>query len=170
MVNWPEALKALLIATAIDIGDDETYYGHGLLNTFDAVYTQPAFNGPAILWVDSITKTTFPRRLTFTLPQTYNHVRVVLTWADLSIENDLREIVNDLAMYVYNTPDCSGNSISPNNSHDESVEITTISSQLPAKTTWCVRVRAFSLEDDIPQPFALVIMPVIHPPGINLNC
>ncbi|NIV28749.1 MAG: S8 family serine peptidase, partial [Anaerolineae bacterium] len=31
ILDWPEMVKAMLLATAVDVGGDTDYYGHGLL-------------------------------------------------------------------------------------------------------------------------------------------
>ena len=72
----------MLLASAVDVGGDTDYYGHGLLDAYHAIYAQPGIDEPMDLWGDSVSTTGETQDFTFDVPAGYEEVRVVLTWAD----------------------------------------------------------------------------------------
>ena len=57
LFEWPEMVKAMLLASAVDVGGDTAYYGHGLLDAYHAIYSQPGVNEPMDRWGGSMSAT-----------------------------------------------------------------------------------------------------------------
>jgi hypothetical protein len=151
LFDWPEMVKAMLLATAVDVGvdvdEEKIYYGHGLLDAYHAIYAQTGVDEPMDLWTGSVSATGETQDLTFTVPLGYEEVRVVLTWADRPGET---EVVNNLD--VLWVKDGAGTGRGWAASLDDTVEYV----RIPAggtPGTWTIRVRATSITDS--QPFAL---------------
>ena len=148
LFDWPEMVKAMLLASAVDVGGDTNHYGHGLLDAYHAITWEPGVNEPMDLWTSSMATSGEIRDFTFTVPPGYEEVRVVLTWAD---PVSATEVINDLD--VLWVKDGLGTTRGVAGSLDDTVEYARIPAG-DAAGTWTIRVKATSIADP-PQPFAL---------------
>ncbi|NIV32059.1 MAG: S8 family serine peptidase, partial [Anaerolineae bacterium] len=82
LFDWPEMVKVMLLATAVDVGGDTDHYGHGLLDAYHAIYAEPGVDEPMSLWASSVSTSQEVQEFDFYVPPGYEEVRVVLTWAD----------------------------------------------------------------------------------------
>lgn len=165
LTNWPEITKAILMATAVDIGGDPRYYGRGISDVYHALQAQPGVAGPVSFWGGQVITdgNTFTR--TFTVPNAYAYVRVVLTWADPMILSN-GDAVNDLDLYLYPNATCTDPAIAMSLLHDDTVEYI----HEPAGAaggTWCVKVLAHQLIEP-PQYFGLAVYPVMAEPNLRV--
>jgi hypothetical protein len=138
--DWPELLKARLLATAISLGD-ESQFGHGMLDSLHAVYDSSSLT--TALWQGDLLATTGSSRdHFFSVPSGYREVRVYLVWADPP--SLTTEVVNDMDLRVY---DGQGVQVGFSLENDETVESVRIQSSggIPVPGTWRARVTAFSL-------------------------
>jgi hypothetical protein len=153
LFEWPEMVKAMLLATAVDIGGADTaHYGHGLLDAYHAIYTQSSVDEPVEVWGSSVSVTGETRDFTFNVPEGYQEVRVVLTWAD---PPGATEAINDLD--ILSIRDSTGDWRGWAASLDDNVEYARLRGDVivpGVPGTWTIRVRATSVTDS-PQPFAL---------------
>jgi subtilisin family serine protease len=168
LFDWPEMVKAMLLATAVDVGvdidQDKIYYGHGLLDAYHAIYAQTGVDEPMDLWTGSVSATGETRDFTFDVPAGYDEVRVVLTWAD---PPGATEAINDLdVLWVL---DGVGGLRADAVSFDDTVEYARLRSDDPVPGvpgTWSIRVRATSVADS-PQRFALAAHVILA--NVNLS-
>jgi len=160
---WPEMVKAMLLATAVDIGGvDTAHYGHGLLDAYHAIYAQAGVDEPMDLWTGSVSATGETRDFTFDVPAGYDEVRVVLTWADPVSST---EALNDLdVLWVL---DGQGWLSRDAVSFDDTVEY----ARIPAghtPGTWSIRVRATSVVSPT-QRFALAAHVILADADLSIR-
>lgn len=141
LFDWPEIMKAMLLATATEVGGNTSLYGRGMVNSFHSAYFQPGITGVGRFWGNAIGSTGESLKFTFTVPANYNNVRVVLTWPDPA---GSAEVANDLDLYVYNNSSCTGSPLRSSQSYDDTVEFIRIPSGYTSGT-WCALVRGYSL-------------------------
>ncbi|MFN2241312.1 MAG: S8 family peptidase [Anaerolineae bacterium] len=166
LFDWPEMVKAMLLATAVDIGADgqggETYYGHGLLDVYHTIYAQSGVDEPMELWTGSVSATGETRDFTFDVPTGYQEVRVVLTWAD---PPGATEAINDLdVLWVL---DGEGGLRGNAGSFDDTVEYARIQAGY-TPGTWRIRVRATSVVSPT-QRFALAAHVILADTDLSIR-
>ena len=164
LFDWPEKVKAILLASAVDVGGDTDYYGHGLLDAYHAIYAQPGVDEPMDVWGGSVSGSGETLDFSFDVPVGYQEVRVVLTWADPAGST---EVINDLD--VQGIRDGGGIWRSGAASLDDTVEYVRIPGELGyAPGTWTIRVRATSIADS-PQPFALAAHVILADADLSIR-
>ena len=164
LFDWPEMVKAMLLATAVDVGGDTDLYGHGLLDAYHAVYAEPGVDQPMDLWGGSVSGSGEVQDFDFYVPAGYEQVRVVLTWADPA---GATEVVNDLD--ILGVRDGGGTWRSGASSLDDTVEYVRIPAVWEyAPGTWTIRVRATSI-GDAPQPFALAAHVILADADLSIR-
>ncbi|MFN7965295.1 MAG: S8 family peptidase [Acidobacteriota bacterium] len=137
--DWPEMVKAKLLATAVDMGD-RTRFGHGMLDTFHAVYDSSSFD--TLRWSGrSISGTGNEVELTFDVPAGFREVRVYIAWSDPSSSST--EVVNDLDLRVY---DAANVLVGSSTFNDETVESVRVTSGTSGQ--WRAVIRG----ENVPQP------------------
>jgi hypothetical protein len=157
--NWPEVVKAALIASATNVGGaDVAKYGRGMINTYHAVYNQGGISSTS-RWTGSLTATGNANNHNFTVPTGFSEVRVVLTWADPVAGANNDTVINDLDVRVYD-----GNNILRGSSLtvDDTVEYVKITTGTPG--TWRIEARAFSISSS--QPYGLAAVVVSQPASL----
>jgi subtilisin family serine protease len=162
LFDWPEMVKAMLLATAVDVGGDTDLYGHGLLDAYHAITWQPGVDEPMNLWADSVSLSREIQDFDLYVPPGYEEVRVVLTWAD---PPDATEVVNDLD--VLGIKDGEGIWRSGAASLDDTVEYVRMAAGY-TPGTWTIRVRATSIADP-PQPFALAAHVILAEADLSIR-
>jgi hypothetical protein len=165
LFNWPETVKALVLAHATDVGGDTTQYGRGLVDAYRMSFFQPGINGQSNFWGNTVANSGDALDFEFQVPAGYNQVRVALTWSDPAGANDA---VNDLDLYVYAGACGAGPLAGASASFDDTVEFANVAAN-PARPggTWCARVRGLSLSSA--QPFGLVTYPIITPASLSVS-
>jgi serine protease AprX len=154
--QWPEALKAKLLATAVDLGD-VTQYGHGMLDSFHAIYDADGLTTP--LWVANATPGTGSElNYNFAVPAGFKEVRVDLTWSDPPSLST--EVVDDLDLRIY---DGAGTLVGASVSFDDTVESVRLNGGTPG--TWRASVRGYNVPDGSAQ-FGLAGVVVSQFPGV----
>ncbi|MCB0192945.1 MAG: S8 family serine peptidase [Anaerolineae bacterium] len=157
--SWPETVKALLLATTVDVGGNTNLYGHGLVNPFHAMYSQSGISS-ANFWANTIASGE-TKDFTFTVPSGYQELRVVLTWTDPAGSTELSHDLDILSVI-----DPSGTSRGASQSWDDTVEYVKIPAGYSAGT-WTVRVRAFSLTSN--QRFGLAVHRVLADANLSVD-
>lgn len=160
--QWPEVVKAALIASATNVGGaDIARYGRGMINTYHAVYNQTGISNTS-RWSGSVSTSGQSNNHNFTVPAGFSEVRVALTWADPvagAVGND--DVINDLDVRVYDANNVlRGSSITV----DDTVEYVKITSGAPG--TWRIEVRAFSVSSS--QPYGLAAVAVRQPASLSM--
>jgi hypothetical protein len=155
-------VKAMLLATAVDVGGNTDHYGHGLLDAYHAIYAEPGVDEPMDLWVSSASMSGEVQDFSFTVPPDYEEVRVVLTWAD---PVSATEVINDLD--IVSVKDDWDTLRGYSNSSDDTVEYVRV---LPGGNpgTWTIRVKATSIADP-PQPFALAAHVILAEADLSIR-
>jgi hypothetical protein len=159
--GWPEAVKAILLATAVDIGGNTNLYGRGLVDPYHAIYSQPGINDPISIWTGNFSQGGMVD-YTFTVPSDYEEVRVVLTWADPAGAN---EVMNNLDIFY--VLDGDGVIVGNSASSDDTVEYLRVPSGY-AGGTWTIRLFAFSLATS--QYYALAAHTILEPVDLSITC
>jgi hypothetical protein len=160
--NWPEVVKAVLIASAANVGGaDINRYGRGMVNTYHAIYDQSGISDTS-RWTGSLATTGAANDHTFTVPAGFSEIRVALTWADPVAGANNDTVINDLDLRVYD-----GNNVLRVSSLtiDDTVEYVKIASGAPG--TWRIRVNAFSISSG--QPYGLASVVVMQPASLSLT-
>ncbi|UCF81771.1 MAG: S8 family serine peptidase [Acidobacteriota bacterium] len=157
--DWPERLKARLLATAVDLGNTD-FYGHGMVDALHAVYDSSSLD--TALWAGStITLTGEEDDHIFTVSAGFAEVRVYLTWSDPATTTT--EVVNDLNLRVYDdTAALVGSSLSL----DDTVEYVRLTSG--AAGSWRANVRG----ENVPQPdqkYGIIAVVVLNAPSRSLS-
>ncbi|MGB2910529.1 MAG: S8 family serine peptidase [Anaerolineales bacterium] len=158
LFNWPETIKAMLLATTVDVGGNTDLYGRGLVDPYHSIYYQPGINSMRF-WGDTLNSSGDTKDFTFSVPTGYEEVRLVLTWPDPAGST---EVSNDLDILW--VKDGGGTMRGLSRSSDDTVEYVSIPTGYNPGT-WTVRVEAFSLSSS--QTFGLAAHPIIE--GSNLN-
>lgn len=157
--DWPEMMKARLLATAVPMGD-RTRFGHGMLDAYHAVYDSPSLD--TLRWSGrTISGTGNEVELTFTVPAGALEVRVFMTWSDPS--STTTEVVNDLDLRVY---DESGALVGSSLLNDEMVEWVKVTS--PAPGAWRAVVRGENVPDP-PQRYGLIALARLQDAALSVN-
>jgi hypothetical protein len=99
---------------------------------------------------------------TFTVPEDYEEVRIVLTWADPAGAN---EVVNNLNIFY--VLDGNGVIVGNSASSDDTVEYLRVPPGFEGGT-WTIRVHAISLTSS--QDFALVAHTILKPAMLSISC
>lgn len=139
-LNWPEVVKAALIASATNVGGSNVaQYGRGMLNAYHAIYNQTGISSTS-RWTGSLAASGNANNHTFTVPAGFTEVRVALTWADPVAGANNDTVINDLDLRVYDANNVlRGSSITI----DDTVEYVKITTGMPG--TWRIEARAFSI-------------------------
>ena len=151
--DWPEVIKAVLMASAIDVGGNSDKYGRGLVDPYNALHSQPNVN-TIYRWGSTMNTTGQLIDFIFQVPAGYDEVVVTLTWPDPA---GAAEVVNDLDLVSIS--DANGLNRGFSTSSDDTVEFI----RIPAggtPGTWTARVKAFSLAQPA-QSFGLAVQ-VVH--------
>jgi subtilisin family serine protease len=162
LFNWPEMVKAMLLATAVDIGENTDLYGHGLLDAYHAITAQAGVDEPMDLWAGSVSTTGEIQEFSFDVPPGYDEVRLVLTWAD---PPGATEAINNLDIDWVR--DGSGVTRGSATSLDDNVEYVRISTAGYTPGTWRIRVRATSVTSS--QPFALAAHVILADAALTIR-
>ncbi|MFO7539366.1 MAG: S8 family serine peptidase, partial [Chloroflexota bacterium] len=159
--NWPEVVKATMIAAATNVGGaDINKYGRGMINTYHTIYNQSGVNHTS-RWASSLAATGNVNNHAFTVPAGFSEVRIVLTWADPVAGANNDTVINDLDVRVYDANNVlRGSSLTI----DDTVEYLKISSGTPG--TWRIEVRAYSLSSV--QPYGLAAVVVSQPANLSM--
>jgi subtilisin len=155
--NWPEVVKAALIASATNVGGADTArYGRGMINAFHAVYNQSGISTTS-RWSGSLATSGANNNHTLIVPAGFSEVRVVLTWADRVAGANNDTVINDLDVRVYDASNTlRGSSLTV----DDTVEYIKVTTGTPG--SWRIEVRAFSISSV--QPYGLAAV-VVHAPA-----
>lgn len=159
--QWPEVVKAALIASATNVGGaDIARYGRGMINTYHAVYNQTGISSTS-RWSGSVTTNGQNNNHTFTVPAGFSEVRVALTWADPVAGANNDDVINDLDVRVYDANNMlRGSSVTV----DDTVEYVKITTGTAG--TWRIEVRAFSISSS--QPYGLAAVVVSQPANLSM--
>jgi serine protease AprX len=159
--QWPEVVKAALIASATNVGGaDIARYGRGMVNTFHAIYNQAGISSTN-RWNGSVSTSGQNNNHTFTVPAGFSEVRVVLTWADPVAGANNDTVINDLDVRVYDANNTlRGSSLTI----DDTVEYIKVTNGAPG--TWRIEVRAFSISST--QPYGLAAVTVMEPAALDM--
>jgi hypothetical protein len=163
LFNWPETVKAMILANAVDVGGDTSKYGRGLVDIYHTTFFQTGITGAGGFWGNTLSGTGSAMSFTFDAPANYSYVRAVLTWPDPA---GAAEVANDLDLYVYSNSTCSGSPVGASESLDDTVEFVQVTAG-HAPGRWCARVSGFSLSSPN-QTFGLAVAPVIAQPSISV--
>ncbi|MBN2390039.1 MAG: S8 family serine peptidase [Anaerolineae bacterium] len=161
LFNWPMVVKAILLATTVDVGGNTDLYGRGLVDPYHAIYYQSGVDASMSFWGNSVATTGETKDFTFNVPAGYDEVRVVLAWADPAGAN---EVDNDLD--ILNVRDANGVSRGYSTSNDDTVEYVRITEPY-ASGTWTVTVWAFSLSSA--QAFGLATHPIMTASELSIT-
>jgi hypothetical protein len=159
--QWPEVVKAALIASATNVGgSDIARYGRGMVNTFHAIYNQAGISSTN-RWNGSVSTSGQNNNHTFTVPAGFSEVRVALTWADPVAGANNDTVINDLDVRVYDANNTlRGSSLTI----DDTVEYVKVTTGAPG--TWRIEVRAFSISSS--QPYGLAAVTVLEPAALSM--
>jgi len=161
LFDWPMVVKAMLLATAVDVGGNTDLYGRGMIDLYHAIYYQSGISASMSFWGNSVSTTGETKDFTFNVPDGYDEVIVVLTWADPAGSN---EVDNDLD--IYSVKDADGVNRGISSTPDDPVEYVKITAPYTAGT-WTVTVKAWSLAS--PQSFGLVTHPILKPADLSIS-
>ena len=155
--DWPEALKAKLLATAIDLGN-VNLTGHGMLDAVHAIYDADGLT--TALWTGAAAPSTgIEQSFDFNVPAGFKEVRVYLTWSDPPSLS--AEVVDDLDLRVY---DAAGTLAGISATFDDTVEALRLGSGgVPG--TWRAAVRGYNVPDASAR-YGLVAVVVSEFPGV----
>jgi len=162
LFDWPEMVKVMLLATAVDVGGDTDYYGHGLLDAYHAIYAEPDVDEPMDVWGSSVSSSGETLAFSFDVPAGYEEVRVVLTWADPHGDT---EVFNDLD--VLWVKDALGTGCGSAVSLDDTVEYVHISA-CGEPGEWDILVGATTVVS-LPQPFALAAHVILAEADLDIR-
>jgi len=161
--NWPEVVKATLIASATDVGGSDTArYGRGMVNAYHAIYNQSGISTTR-RWTASLAATGQNNDHTFTVPAGFSEVRVALAWSDpvaAGAGND--GVVNDLDLRVY---DANNVLRASSLKVDDTVEYVKITTGAPG--TWRIQARASSTSSA--QPYGLAAVVIQRPAALTMT-
>jgi hypothetical protein len=160
--NWPEVVKAALIASATNVGGSNiAQYGRGMINTYHAIYDQSGISDTT-RWTGSLAASGNANDHTFTVPSGFTEVRVVLTWADPVAGANNDTVINDLDLRVYDANNVlRGSSLTI----DDTVEYIKVTTGTPG--TWRIRANAFSISSS--QPYGLAAVVVMQPANLTMT-
>jgi len=161
LFNWPETIKAMLLATTVDVGGNTNLYGRGLVDPYHSIYYQSGIDASMRFWGNTLNSSGDTMDFTFSVPSGYEEVRVVLTWPDPAGST---EVSSDLD--IYSVKDGGGTTRGSSSSHDDTVEYVSIPAGY-TPGTWTVRVKAFSLSSS--QTFGLAAHPIIEGSDLNIT-
>jgi len=161
LFDWPEIVKAMVLATAVDVGGDTDTYGHGLIDPYHAIYYQSGIAASMSFWGNSVSTSGETKDFTFNVPSGYEEVRVVLTWADPAGST---EVNNDLD--ISSIKDAGGTHRGGSSKFDDTVEYVTVGSG-GTPGTWTVTVRGFSLSSA--QAFGLAAIPILADADLTIS-
>ena len=125
--DWPEIVKAMVINTAVDVGNPKTRQGHGMVDAFHLIYDESSIFKTLLIAGSYLDNTITSRDFTFNVPSDFEEVKVTLTWADPAGST---EIYNDLDFKVY---DGNGDYVGGSYHSDDTVENRKISSGAPGE-------------------------------------
>jgi hypothetical protein len=158
-VDWPEAIKARLLATAVDLGNTDLY-GHGMVDALHAVNDSSSLD--TALWEGSYINTGEEDDYEFAVPTGYEEVRVYLTWSDPPSPG----VVNNLDLRVYDdTAALVGSSLSLG----DTVEYVRLTSGVAG--SWSAEVKG----ENVPQPgpsgqkYGVIAVVVLNAPSRSLS-
>ena len=161
LLTWPEVVKAFMLATTMNVGDEVNKYGRGLLDAYHMNYYQPGIQAASHWWGNTINSTGDSIDFTFDVPAGYEEVIVVLTWADPA---GATEAINDLDIsYVR---DGSGITRGSSSRIDDNVEYVRIPAGY-AGGTWTIRVYGWSIASA--QRFGLAANPILEPADLSIS-
>jgi subtilisin family serine protease len=161
LFDWPEAVKAWVLTTAMNVGNDVNKYGRGLLDAYHMNWYQPGIQEQPHLWTNSIGSSNQSIDFTFSVPAGYQEVVVALTWSDPA---GATEAINDLDIsYV---KDGSGTTQGFSTREDDNVEFVRVPDG-GAGGTWTVRVYGFSLASA--QTFGLAVNPILKKASLSID-
>ena len=163
LFDWPETIKAMILATAVDVGGNTNLYGRGLLDLYHLYYSQVNITAPIKFWGEHVRTTAESKNFTFYVPANFNSIRVALTWPDPAGST---EVANDLDLYIYANSTCTGATMAYSTSFDDPVEWVKIEGG-PSPATWCAKVKANSLSSS--QSFGLAIFIDLKPPALTVE-
>ncbi len=149
MKDWPELVKAMLIASAVDLGNREQY-GYGLVN---AAYANYGLQGIAT-WrlIDTGAARYDPNpydqdvpvdTFQFTVTPRFSKLRAVLAFNDPTGISGYGETSTVLRFRIFPNANCSGDSFWPYGySADDTVLVVDYTPTTPPNTeeTWCIMV------------------------------
>jgi subtilisin family serine protease len=156
LFDWPEVMKAILLASAVDVGGDPNMYGRGLIDPYHASYSQGGVNS-LYIWGNTINATGNHIDVNLSVPAGYNELRVALAFPDIPSIPGGAEGINDLDVFVY---DNSNTLVGTSAKYDESAEFVKVTGG--GTGTWRIRVTGFSLTS--PQSYGLAAQ-VVHDPA-----
>ncbi|MCF8055149.1 MAG: S8 family serine peptidase [Desulfocapsa sp.] len=159
--EWPMLIKAMLLATTVDVGGNTDLYGRGMIEPYHAIYYQSGINASMSFWGNSVATSGETKDFTVNVPAGYEEVIVVLTWADPAGSN---EVDNDLD--ILSVKDADGVHRGSSSSFDDPVEYVKITAPY-TPGTWTVTVRAFSLASV--QSFGLVVHPIMATADLDIT-
>jgi subtilisin family serine protease len=157
--SWPETVKALLLATTVDVGGNTDLYGRGLVNPYHAIWTQSGISS-AVFWGSTINPGE-TKDFTFDVPSGYEELRIVLTWSDPAGST---EVSHDLD--IWSVKDPGGTERGYSTSFDDTVEYVKIPAGY-ASGTWTVSVYAYSASSS--QRFGLAMHRVLADTNLSIN-
>lgn len=161
LVDWPEIIKAMLLASTVDVGANTDLYGRGLIDPYHAIYYQPGIDASMRFWGNSLSTDGASLEFTFNVPAGYEEVRIALTWADPAGST---EVANDLD--IMSVKDGGGTVRAASSSYDDTVEYVLVPGGY-TPGTWTITVRAFSLSS--PQRFGLAAHPILKDSDLGLT-
>jgi hypothetical protein len=160
--NWPEVVKAVLIASATNVGGSDTAkYGRGMINAYHAIYNQSGISSTS-RWTGSLAATGNANNHTFNVPSGFSEVRVALTWADPVAGANNDTVVNDLDLRVY---DANNVLRASSRTLDDTVEYVKITTGAPG--SWRIEARAFSISSF--QSYGLAAVVVRKPAELSVT-
>lgn len=100
--EWPEAVKAKLINSAIKLpGVNDSKQGHGHVSGYDAVYNQTGIFETVLLVNDTFYSNNTYRNYSFAVASGVKEVKVTLVYSD----NAQSTLVQNLSLYIKNASD-----------------------------------------------------------------
>lgn len=153
LLDWPEIIKAMLLASTVDVGANTDLYGRGLIDPYHAIYYQSGIDASMRYWGSSFSTTGDTLDFTVNVPAGYEEVRIALTWADPAGST---EVANDLD--IASVKDGAGAYVGASSSYDDPVEYVLVPGGY-TPGTWTITVRAFSLSSG--QRFGLAAHPIL---------
>jgi subtilisin family serine protease len=159
--DWPEIIKARILATAVNMGSTDNF-GHGMVDALHAIYSTSSLD--MVRWAGGyITDTSDEDEHSFTVPAGYEEVRVYLTWSDPP--SLVTEVVNDLDLRVYDGTDTL---VGASLSYDDTVEYVRLTSGVAG--SWRAVVRGENVTEPEPdQKYGIIAVVVLNAPSRSLS-
>lgn len=158
--EWPEVVKALMLATATRISSNTSLYGRGMVDVYHMIWEQSGIND-VHFWGDSLASDGDEMTFNFSVPAGFSEVRVVLTWND---PPGSTEGINDLDLRVY---DGGGTQVGSSTTYDDNVEYVRVTSG--ASGTWQFKVKAYDITQSSPQYFGLAVNVIKTAAALSLS-